>query len=453
MSNGTTFDELQAALQSARVWQPVVNHFIYLDESPVGTDFEQPVSDSGNDLQGLPAAFKDNIDVAGMPATAGSDFFRDRVPAVDAFCVQRLRAHGVVPVGKTNLHEFAYGATNDNPFYGRCHNPWRLDAIPGGSSGGSAVAVATDSCRVALGTDTGGSGRIPAAFCGVTGLRPTFGLISTSGVFPLTPSLDTVSIMARAVGDVATTYQAMVAFDPHDPNSIPQALLTSASEQAKPTRVAVLDVSEYVEVDSEIADALAGAIDELRSVGLSVHERRLDGLDEAFAACDTIMKSEALMTHASRVESEPQRFGEDTLARLLLGRDINSTKLAEAYRRRVVWAREIDLLLGESGAADCLLMPTTPVPAPVADQSETLSTTARVARLTYPWSLAGVPAMSLPCGRSASGLPIGMQIVARRFGEPTLFGLAELYQSRTGWHLDRPPFPVMSDPPRSTEPS
>lgn len=449
MMNGAVIDPVLAAFQTRQEWQPLVNHFIYVDDLPVDTDAGRSSGTFTPDLLGVPIAVKDNIDVAGMPATSGSDFFRDHVPTVDAFCVQRLRAHGAVVVGKTNLHEFAYGATNDNPFYGRCRNPWLLEAIPGGSSGGSGVAVATDSCRVALGSDTGGSGRIPAAFCGVTGLRPTFGVISTTGVFPLAPSLDTVSIMAREVDDVAAAFHTMVAFDARDPRSIPHDRLTGSapSRAVEATRVAVLDLSDYLEVDAEVAAAFENALDELRSAGVSVSERKLDGLAEAFTACDAIMKCEALSTHASRVDIEPHRFGKDTLERLLLGREVSSLQLAEAYQLQAAWARKIDLLLADSGVADCLAMPTTPVLAPLADGAETLSTTARVARLTYPWSLALTPAMSLPCGRSASGLPIGMQIVARRFGESTLFGVAELFQHRTAWHLGRPPRPVPADSP------
>jgi aspartyl-tRNA(Asn)/glutamyl-tRNA(Gln) amidotransferase subunit A len=386
-------------------------------------------------------AVKDNIDVAGLGCTAGSDFFRDRIADSDATAVRRLRSAGVVVVGKTNMHEFAYGATNDNPFYGRCRNPWRLEAISGGSSGGSAVAVAVDSCAVALASDTGGSGRIPAAFCGVTGFRPTFGAVPCTGMFPTSPTLDTVAVVAREIDDVAAAFHAMAGYDPEDARSeqVTPAAAAPGREPAETLRIGIVATASATDVDPEVADAVTDAAGVLADAGYRVEHVADHGLEPAFDACDTIMKCEALAVHSERLEQEPERFGEDIRRRLELGRRITGAQLAGAYEQQARWVRTVETLLAGPEGYDAFLLPTAPVAAPAAEGSETIATTARVARLTYPWSLALTPALSLPGGQTRDGLPIGIQVVAARFAEEKLFAIARDFQALTAWHRMRPP--------------
>jgi aspartyl-tRNA(Asn)/glutamyl-tRNA(Gln) amidotransferase subunit A len=427
-----------AAVQRARKWQPAVDSYIEIaDDSEVAA--AAAAVSAGSALSGIPIAVKDNIDVAGMRCTAGSGFFASRVAAADAGCIRKLRDAGAVVIGKTNMHEFAYGATNDNPFFGRCRNPWNPDRIPGGSSGGSAVAIATDTCVAALGSDTGGSGRIPAAFCGVTGFRPSHGTVSSTGVFPVARSFDTVSIMARQVGDVAAVFGVIAGYDPDDPRSVREPTdrpSGSAGATGAGLKIGLLDTADVADTENEISAAIAGAADVFDSAGHRVTKITVPGLAEAFDACDTIMKCEALAVHRERLENDPEGFGEDTRRRLELGRRITASSLAEAYDYQAIWARRIEKLFSE---LDFLILPTAPVSPPLAQGAETVSTTAQVARLTYPWSLAKVPALSVPCGHTSAGLPIGMQIAGARFRDADLLTLGRQYQQMTEWHLLRPP--------------
>jgi aspartyl-tRNA(Asn)/glutamyl-tRNA(Gln) amidotransferase subunit A len=430
------------ALARAQASQRVVNAYISLDEASATEEARRIDADfptrPRRRLLGVPVAVKDNVDVARLPCTAGSDFFRDRVAESDATAVSRLRRAGAVVIGKTNMHEFAYGATNDNPFYGRCRNPWNPDLISGGSSGGSAAAVALDSCIVALGSDTGGSGRIPAAFCGVAGFRPTFGAISCSGLFPTSPAFDTVALIARDVDDIAAAFAAMVAYDVLDTRSEPSARQTVIAEGGA-FRIGVVDARNAADVDREIAQAVERAGDTLAGAGHELVAAGDPGLELAFDACNTIMKCEALAIHAERLRAEPSRFGQDLRRRLELGRAITGAELARAHEYQARWARTIETMLRDHDGYDALLLPTTPSPPPRADASETIATTVQLARLTYPWSLARTPALSLPAGQTGDGWPIGVQLVCARHAEAKLFALARDFQSMTAWHRMRPP--------------
>ena len=427
-----------AAVICARKWQPIVDSYIEIaDDSAVAA--AAAAVQEGAALSGIPVAVKDNIDVAGMGCTAGSGFFADRIATADAGCVRRLRDAGAVVIGKTNMHEFAYGATNDNPFFGRCRNPWNLDRISGGSSGGSAVAVATDSCVAALASDTGGSGRIPAAYCGVTGFRPSHGAITCTRVFPVAWSFDTVSIMARQVRDVAAVFDVVAGYDPDDARSAREpaaARACGAGTAGANLRIGLVGTADAADTEREISAAITSAADVFDSAGHMVTAVGVPGLGEAFDACDRIMKSEALAVHLERMERHPEGFGEDIRRRLDLGRRISAASLAEAYDYQARWIRRIENLFDE---LDILILPTVPVSPPPAQGAETLSTTAQVARRTYPCSLARVPALSLPCGHTSEGMPIGMQMVGARFCEADLFTLGRQYQQSTAWHLLRPP--------------
>jgi aspartyl-tRNA(Asn)/glutamyl-tRNA(Gln) amidotransferase subunit A len=385
-------------------------------------------------LRGLVVALKDNIETAGVRTTYGSRFFADHVPERDATVWTRLHAAGATLIGKTNLHEFAYGATTQNPHWGACRNPWALDRVPGGSSGGSGAAVAAGMCEAALGTDTGGSVRIPASLNGVSGLRPTFGRISNRGVFPISATFDTTGPLARSVEDVGRVFRAIEGYDDEDP--------TSAAGPASPAvpvsrvRIAVPAGFFADGVEPEVAAAVREAAGVLESLGARVVEVELAGAEQALAAAAVVVRAEAFALHRDRVEANEDLFGEDVAGRVLLGRDVTGADYALAVEELRRWRRTVERLWED---VDIVVSPATAVPAPVAEGADMLATTTRLTQLTWPWSTAGGPALSLPCGFTAERLPIGLQLAAAPWCEETLLTAGEAYQRETDWHLQEPP--------------
>ena len=358
-------------------------------------------------LDGLPVAVKDNIDVAGIRCTGGSAWFRDRVPRRDAFAIRRLRAAGAVIVGKTNMYELAYGATGDNPHFGDCHNAWDYARVPGGSSGGSAAALGADLCFAALGTDTGGSVRQPAALNGVTALRPTYGSVSTRGVLGVSPSLDTVGSMARSARDAAALHDALAAYDPKDPCAVAPASSPQPDPRGGPRplsglRVAVARGYFFDGAAPAVAANAHAAADTLAGLGAQLSE--LDTPDARRATDDTrlLIHAEALAGHERRFERDAASLGEDVRRRLELGRRVTGVQVAHALDRMRRWRVRMHALLAR---VDLILTPTTLEVAPLLAGADMIATTARLTQLTYPWSLASLPAISLPSGLDEAGLP------------------------------------------------
>ncbi|HEY4093989.1 MAG TPA: amidase [Baekduia sp.] len=376
-------------------------------------------------LDGLPIVVKDNIDAAGTVTTVGTRALA-RPPAVrDAVALERLRRAGAILVGKAQLHELIYGATTDNAVFGACRNPWDLDRIPGGSSGGSGAALAADYCGGALGTDTGGSVRVPAALCGVTALRPTFGAVPTAGVFPISAMLDTVGPMARDATTVGALLAALTGGDGG----------AGAPRGIAGVRIAVAQGFFAETVEPAVRAAVAEAVDVLRERGAIVSEIELPGAAAAGDAVTTISRAEALALHAARVRDAPETISPDVLARLRLGQQVSGVDLARALQTARDWRAELD---GAFARVDVVLSPTATATAPLIAGTETTRTTAELTRLTYPWSLAGVPAITLPCGLS-EGLPIGLQLAAPAWHEQRLLAIGVEFQAHTGWHRLRPP--------------
>jgi aspartyl-tRNA(Asn)/glutamyl-tRNA(Gln) amidotransferase subunit A len=389
-------------------------------------------------LHGLPIALKDNIDTAALQTTAGSRFFAESVPTDDAEVARRLREAGAVLLGKTALHEFALGATTQNPHHGACRNPWDSSRIPGGSSGGSGAALAADFCAAALGTDTGGSVRIPAAVNGVTGLRPTLGRVSNRGVFPVSWSLDAVGPMARSVVDVAQLLAVVAGFDPDDPGSVNRPVddyLGELELGMDGLRVGVPRSFYFAELDDEVERAVHAAAEVMAAVGADVDEIGLPGAAEACEATSQIIRAEALAVHRERLEGNPEFFGEDLRRRLPLGYDVSGADYARHRQTGRAWTRTVEQAFERT---DLLLTPVAETVAPRADESETIETTRRLTRLTYGWSLAGLPVLALPCGFSADGLPIGAQLTAPKWDEALLLRAGAAYQRKTDWHLREP---------------
>jgi aspartyl-tRNA(Asn)/glutamyl-tRNA(Gln) amidotransferase subunit A len=389
-------------------------------------------------LHGLPVAVKDNVDTAGVRTTVGSRFFAANVPERDAEVARRLREAGAVLLGKTQLHEFAFGATTQNPHHGACANPWDRSRIPGGSSGGSGAALAADLCALALGTDTGGSVRIPAALDGVSGIRPTLGGVSVRGVFPVAWSLDTVGPMARSVDDVARAFAVLAGHDPEDPVSVDRPaddVLPGLGLGAAGVRVGVPGSFYRAEVEPEVARAVDAAVGTLAALGAQVEEVDLPGAEDALEAANTVVRAEALAIHRERLEAAPDEYGEDVRRRLALGAGGRGTDYAAARQTGRIWRRTVESAFRR---VDVVVSPATAIVAPIAAAADMIETTLRLIRFTQGWSLAGVPVLALPCGFSADGLPIGLQLAARWWDERTLFRLGAAYQSATDWHLRAP---------------
>jgi aspartyl-tRNA(Asn)/glutamyl-tRNA(Gln) amidotransferase subunit A len=378
-------------------------------------------------LYGAPVAVKDVIDVAGARTTAASEILRDHVATRDADVVERLRGAGAIVLGKLNLHEFAFGPLTTSPHFGPAHNPWATDRICGGSSGGSGAAAAADLAPATLGTDTGGSVRIPACFCGVTGLRPTIGLVSNRGVFPVSWTFDTVGPIARSAEDCALVLAAIA------------GTTTELAGDVEGLRVGV--VGRLVDrADSPVAAATEAAVAELAALGTRVEPAAVPMLEEAGTIQQLLMLTEASTVHLRWLRTRLGDYGPDVRARLLAGLCLPATGYVTGLRLRRRYRQELETLFHHH---DVLVAPAMPTVAPrIGEEAVTVRGEAIPYRQSYipfnvPWSLAGLPAASIPCG-FVEGLPVGLALVGRPFEEETVLRLAHAYQQMTGWHERAP---------------
>jgi aspartyl-tRNA(Asn)/glutamyl-tRNA(Gln) amidotransferase subunit A len=398
-------------------------------------------------LHGVPIALKDLFDTAGVRTTGGSRILADRVPGEDSTVVGRLRAAGAIVLGKLNMHEFAYGPEGLNAHYGDPRNPWDAAErrIAGGSSSGSGVAVAAGLCPGATGSDTGGSIRIPASLCGITGLKPTYGRVSRSGVLPLAWTMDHVGPMARSAADCALLLGAIAGYDAADATTsvLPVPDYTAAlSGDVKGLRIGLLRSFFLDGAAPEVAAAVTGAAKTFESLGAKVDEVALEHIDVVAAASFAIVASEALAYHATWLRTRAADYQPDVRDRLRRGAFVSGAQYVRAQQARALLRADVDGLLARR---DVLLAPATPIPAPLAGEMETTIQGARsdvrsaLTLMTRPFNLSGHPACSLPCGFADGGLPIGMQIVGRPFDEATVLRVADAYQRTTDWHARRPP--------------
>ena len=398
-------------------------------------------------LHGIPFAVKDQFDTAGVRTTVGSRLFADRVPAADATVVARLRAAGGILLGKLNLSELAMGDTAEFPF-GQPRNPWSLEHHPGGSSGGSGAATAAALCAVSLGEDTGGSIRGPAAYCGVVGLRPTWGRLSRAGCFPLAASLDAPGPIARTVEDCALVLEAIAGPDPADSTASAEPLapcLPGLDAGVRGLRLGLVrELTESAETDAEVRAAVTEAARVLEGLGARVEAVSLPLAPLAGAISMALIDTEGAGRHEAALRARPRDLDRNTRRRLLA-----ASLLPAALYHRAGHARERvrAQVTGALAAVDLLLAPASPRPAPrIADGLAPIASRAAAAgrfftRRAYatPASLAGVPALSVPCGFSAAGLPIGLQVIGRPFDEATVLRAARALEQATDWHRRRPP--------------
>ena len=403
-------------------------------------------------LQGIPVGVKDLIAVKGVRTTAGSKVLDDYVSQENAAVVDQLRKAGAIIIGKTNTHEFAYG-TYTPP----TRNPWNLDYIPGGSSGGSAAAAAASMCLGAIGTDTGGSIRIPAACCGVTGLKPTYGRISCYGVIPLSWSLDHVGPLARSAEDCALLFDALASYDPRDPNSVSgppsraTAALIGGAEGRGPLSLQGMTLGLPAEnfigpLDPQVRHAWQAAQLVLKEEGAELVE--VDIPHPSMDTYRTVQMPEASLAHMQQgwLSERPDRYTERTRERLLSGQKIPAVDYLRAQHERRVFSSALTSIMRRVNA---LLLPTLPmvaIPISQIDQDilidgVTMNATLALLSLTMPFNLAGVPAISFPGGFTTNGLPIGLQVVGKTFEESTVLRIAHAYQQLTDWHRREIPIP------------
>ena len=385
-------------------------------------------------LHGIPVAVKDLFLTRGVRTTAGSRLFENYVPDHDAAVVERLEAAGAVPLGKLNMHELAYGVTSDNPHFGAVRNPWDTERSPGGSSGGSGAAVAANLVYAAMGSDTGGSIRVPAAFCGTVGLKPTYGRVSRYGALPLAWSLDHMGPLTRSVRDAAVALNAIAGYDRRDPAGSRHPVVDYVPDAGCSVRGIRIGfaASFFESVSGDVEMSVRGAMAHAASLGAEVKPVKLPDL----AALNTVGRV-ILMAEASAV-MEPYRdrradFGADVLALLDQGRCIPATDYINAQRLRRALRREFAKVWRE---VDCLMLPTTPHTAPrIGGEDVRVATT----RLVRGFNLLGLPALSLPCGLSSNGLPMGLQIVGPAFEEALILRVGAALEDDG---LGIPPCPI-----------
>ena len=382
-------------------------------------------------LHGVPIALKDNIDTAGVRTTGASQLFQDRVPTEDAEVVRRLKNAGAILLGKLNLHEFAYGGTSAVTYFGPVHNPWGLTLTPGGSSGGPGAAVAADLCFASIGTDTAGSVRIPASYCGIVGLKPTYGRVGIRGIIPLSWSLDHAGPMCKTVEDTAIMLNVVAGYDPQDTTTIDVPVPDYVRALARPTSKLRLGLPRrpfFDDLNPDVGQAIEAALVVLRKLTGSIADVSLPPAADG----PTIFGVEAYTYHKPWITKTPELYDPPIRAALLRGADIKADAYAGALRDLARARRDIRNVFAN---VDLLVLPTMADPP---FQIEAGLTRNVSARNTLPFDIYGIPMISIPCGFTSAGLPIGLQIAGAPWAEPAVLALAHAYEQATDWHTRHP---------------
>ncbi|HEY1759742.1 MAG TPA: amidase [Bryobacteraceae bacterium] len=425
-------DLTQACLARIAKYNPALNAFITVTgEQALDTartmEAEQKKGSWRGPLHGIPIALKDNMDTAGVRTTGASELFKDRIPSEDAEVVRRLKNAGAIVLGKLNMHELAYGGSSAVSYFGAVHNPWDLKRTPGGSSGGSAAAMASDLCFGSLGTDTAGSVRIPASYCGVVGLKPTYGRVSIRGVIPLSTSLDHVGPLCKTVEDAALMLAVIAGYDEADPTTVnvpvPDYMRAMSTGTTK-LRLGIPRTPFYNRLDPEVDKAMADAIEVLRKLTASVADVQLPTAVNP----GQIWDAEIYAYHAKWIKETPELYQPQTRAAIQRSGQETAEVYANARWKMELQRREI---VKSFANVDLLITATMPGPAP--------ATAAVPSSNTAPFDVFGLPTISVPCGFSKEGLPIGLQISGAPFAEMTVLALAHAYEQATDWHKRRPP--------------
>ena len=447
----TPTELLEEVLQRIDDYEPEIQAFVTVMHDQAYRDAEQAEREQRtglyrSQLHGIPLVIKDIIAVKGERTTASSQVLANHISHEDATVIELLRKSGAVLLGKTNTFEFAYG-----PYAPPTRNPWQQDHTTGGSSGGTAAALAAGMGLGGIGTDTGGSIRIPSACCGITGLKPTYGRVSCSGVIPLSWSLDHVGPMGRSAEDCAILFDTIAKYDPRDPNSIvgPPASSATATRingvegrgplSLQGIQLGIPQESFYAPLDPQVRTFWRAALRVLEEEGAELVDVELPR--PTLDLYRTIQMPEASLAHLQKewLTKSLDRYGETTRARLLQGQSITAIDYLQALHERRIFSSSLRAVMQRVNA---LALPTLPIPAPLASQAGqdieidgvTENATTALLRLTMPFNLAGLPAISCPCGFSHEGLPVGLQVVGRPLEEATVLRIAHAYQQLTDWH-------------------
>jgi aspartyl-tRNA(Asn)/glutamyl-tRNA(Gln) amidotransferase subunit A len=439
----------QSCLDRIGQWQPRLNAFMAVEAEAVLTaaddaDAALAKGDSRGALHGVPMAHKDMYYDAGKVVTCGSQIRRDFVATTTSTALQRLKDAGSIRLGSLQMAEFAYGPTGHNSHYGAVHNPWGLDHITGGSSSGSGSAVAARLTFAALGSDTGGSIRMPAHFCGVTGLKTTHGRISRAGAMPLSQSLDTVGPLARSVEDCALLLALMAGTDAEDPTASAAPVpdyMAATTASIKGLKIGIPSAFYVDDLDTDVARILGDTIAVLRGEGADIVQVELPDQRQLTAACQLVLAVEAAAFHKRWLIERPQDYGPQVLMRLQNGLAIPGVSYLEALRWR---GAALSAHMAATADVDAVLAPVAPVAAPtiaesdVGNSPDAEAVIQRLTRFTRPVNYLGLPSLSIPSGFTGSGLPVGMQLIGRSFDEATLFTIGAAFQRATDFH-DRVP--------------
>ena len=427
--------------------QPALNPFITITANLARIQAKQAEKEIAKGyyrgtLHGIPISLKDLFYTRGIRTTAGSRILRNFIPKEDAAAAERLFQAGAILVGKTNLHEFAYGATNLNPHYGPVRNPWDPGRMSGGSSGGSAVSVTSALALASLGTDTGGSTRIPSAACGCVGLKPTYGRTSLNGVIPLATTLDHVGPLCRCTEDAGLLLNVIADSGPEFCGKRRQRFSRDLRKGLKGLRAGVPKQYFFDHLQPEVRRAVLKAIETLRASGVEIREVELRRMRETAYLATEITLAEAMAYHRQWLEKRPGDYGPDVATRMLAGQKQLAVTYVLAQQARRLYAEDFARAMEP---VDVLFTPTIPVVAPRLEDKEVavgrLREDVRLAllRLTRPGNLSGFPSISVPCGFSAEGLPVGLQITGHPLGEATILRAAYGYEQQTDWHNRFPP--------------
>ena len=441
---------IEAHLSRIRATEPVLNSFITLLPEQALAAARQAERDirAGRyrgPLHGIPVGLKDLFNTGGVRTTSGSRIYDTFVPSEDCTVAARFRDAGAILIGKLNMHQFAYGPTGENPDYGHMHNPWNPELVSGGSSGGSGSAAAAGQCTITTGSDTGGSIRIPAALCGIVGLKPTYGRVSRHGLTPLAWSMDHPGPMVRTVEDAAITMNVIAGHDPRDIACVDlpvpdfSAALTG---DIRGLRIGTPRQFFDAPLDPEVRQRVNDALGHLESLGAEVQEVDFPEFNDAAAISTTMLMAEASACFRDLLASDGEQLYEPVRLRLEAGLFISAADYLRAQQGRAAFDRAARRLLQD---VDLLAGPSEPVTAPPLLQQQVLAgeqeigTVAALTQYTRPYNITGFPAISVPCGFSAEGMPIGLQLAGRPFDEETVLRAAHAYEQSTEWHSRRPP--------------
>jgi aspartyl-tRNA(Asn)/glutamyl-tRNA(Gln) amidotransferase subunit A len=442
----------RACLHRIAQWQPHLNAFMAIESEPAlkaatAADEELAKGDIKGPLHGVPLAHKDMYYDAGHVSTCGSLIRRDFVASTTSTALQRLKDAGTVRLGTLQMAEFAYGPTGHNAHYGAVHNPWKHGHVTGGSSSGSGAAVAARLTFAALGSDTGGSIRMPAHFCGVTGLKVTWGRVSRAGAMPLSQSLDTVGPLAQTAEDCALLLGLMAGLDPEDPTASAapvQDYLAATKASLKGLRIGVPKSFYVDDLDADVAKALDATIATLKAEGADVVQVGLTDHRQLSAASQIVLAVEAAAFHKRWLIERPQDYGPQVLMRLQNALAVSGVTYLEALRWR---GAALAAHIAATSGVDAVIAPVSPVAAPSIAESDigagqnAEAVIQRLTRFTRPINYLGLPSLAIPCGFSSSGLPIGMQLIGRSFDEATVLTIGAAFQRATDFHAKVPTLP------------